>query len=70
MRVMPAGPEKDDVAAKVAGHHTFIQQTAAGRVRMYMKKLYARWADMDFRQRIGPVVMKDELEYFKEVGLQ
>ena len=22
------------------------------------------------RQRIGPVVMKDELEYFKEVGLQ
>ena len=69
---------------------------------MYVKKLYAGWADMDFnshmrntayldkaadvrqmfliehgfpieefmRLRIGPVVMKDELEYFKEVGLQ
>jgi acyl-CoA thioester hydrolase len=69
---------------------------------MYVKTLYAGWADMDFnghmgntaylnkaadvrqmflgengfpmeeflRLRIGPVVMKDELEYFKEVGLQ
>ena len=67
---------------------------------MYVKTLYAGWADMDFnghmrntayldkaadvrqmflaengfpveeflRLRIGPVVMKDELEYFKEVG--
>lgn len=69
---------------------------------MYVKTLYAGWADMDFnghmgntaylnkaadvrqmflgengfpmaeflRLRIGPVVMKDELEYYKEVGLQ
>lgn len=69
---------------------------------MYVKTLYAGWADMDFnshmkntayldkaadvrqmhliengfpveefsRLRIGPVVMKDEVEYFKEVGLQ
>lgn len=69
---------------------------------MYVKRLYAGWADMDFnshmrntayldkaadvrqmflaehgfpveeflRLKIGPVVMKDELEYFKEVGLQ
>lgn len=69
---------------------------------MYMKTLYAGWADMDFnshmkntayldkaadvrqmfliengfpveeflRLRIGPVVMKDEVEYFKEVQLQ
>jgi acyl-CoA thioester hydrolase len=68
---------------------------------MYMKTLYAGWADMDFnshmkntayldksadvrmmffaehgfpteeffRLKLGPVVMKDELEYFKEVGL-
>lgn len=78
------------------------KRSAVGIVRMYSKKLYAGWADMDFnahmkntayldkaadvrqrflmehgfpveeflRQRIGPVVMKDELEYFKEVGLQ
>jgi len=69
---------------------------------MYMKKLYAGWADMDFnshmantayldkaadvrqmflmehgfpveeflRLRVGPVVRKDEVEYFREVGLQ
>lgn len=69
---------------------------------MYMKTLYAGWADMDFnshmkntayldkaadvrqmfliengfpveefsRLRIGPVVMKDEIEYFREVRLQ
>lgn len=69
---------------------------------MYMKTLYAGWADMDFnshmkntayldkaadvrqmfliengfpmeefvRLRIGPVVMRDEVEYFHEVGLQ
>ncbi len=69
---------------------------------MYVKTLYAGWADMDFnshmkntayldkaadvrqmflaengfpveeflRLRIGPVIMKDEVEYFKEVGLQ
>lgn len=69
---------------------------------MYLKKLYASWADMDFnshmkntayldkvadvrqmfliengfpieeflRLRIGPVVMKDEVRYFKEIGLQ
>jgi acyl-CoA thioester hydrolase len=69
---------------------------------MYMKTLYAGWADMDFnshmkntayldktadvrqmflldngfpleeflRLRIGPVVMKDEVEYFREVRLQ
>jgi len=71
-------------------------------IRVYSKKLYAGWADMDFnshmkntayldkaadvrqmfliehgfpvdeflRLRIGPVVMKDEVEYFKEIGLQ
>ena len=69
---------------------------------MYVKTLYAGWADMDFnshmkntayldkaadvrqmflaengfpidefsRLRIGPVIMKDEVEYFREVGLQ
>ena len=69
---------------------------------MYMKILYAGWADMDFnahmantaylnkaadvrqmflnengfpveefqRLRVGPVLMKDEVEYFREVGLQ
>jgi len=73
-----------------------------GEFRMYSKKLYAGWADMDFnahmkntayldkaadvrqmfliehgfpvaefrRLGIGPVVRKDEVEYFREVQLQ
>jgi acyl-CoA thioester hydrolase len=74
---------------------------AKRRLKMYSKRLYAGWADMDFnahmsntaylnkcsdvrmllfaengfpiselaRLKIGPVAMRDELDYFKEVNL-
>jgi acyl-CoA thioester hydrolase len=81
---------------------TLTDIVGGGSTRMYAKKFYAAWADMDLnahmrntaylekaadirqmfltehgfpieeflRLRIGPVVMKDEVEYFKEVKLQ